>query len=397
MSGRGQIYFKLRTMSPELERELGDLISEIEGVECVTRDPGVEPDALLFEVGDDVDNDLCTLSNVIAVMDEVDVFLTSRSSEKHVLLKAMSIGAKEFVEQPIDRAEFIRQVKKYKEAKLGPVQSDIGNRGKVVAFMAAKGGVGVTTLVVHAAKLISEKARSGHQVALLDLPLFHGGLCTAIDCTTDYSFSDLMDNIDRLDREFIYQMFKVWHPGVHVLSSSTSQAISAEHVQLRMNRVLDCLRSCYDTILVDVGYRYDTVSRAMIKLCDEIFLVSEQTLPSLINAKSIVDELSKSVEMPSVREKVRLLVSKASSNGAISDRKFEKAIGMSIEHEFALDHTNVVRALDNGRCVHELTRKSPYITDVRKFVNRFLLESARKPLFGQKKLFRRGHVARANA
>src|SRR5215467_12571086 len=122
------------------------------------------------------------------------VIVVSPTKDPELILRAMRAGAREFVLES-DHEELRLAVRSQAQA-----QEVAEGSGSVISIFGAKGGVGATTV---AANLAGALQSAGSKVCLVDLDLHLGDVLSFMDVAGNYSITDVLSNMSRLDRELL--------------------------------------------------------------------------------------------------------------------------------------------------------------------------------------------------
>jgi pilus assembly protein CpaE len=155
-----KISVKIEVESENLSKELEQIILAVGGFRLHNEQGKDRPDLLIYELGENIDNEFKTLHSMLVANEVGELFVTSENKDTDLLLKAMRAGAKEFISQPLDEGEvknalvFFKKRVEQTSAVKEPVHA-----GQIVNVIGAKGGVGTTTVAVNLAMILSEKRR----------------------------------------------------------------------------------------------------------------------------------------------------------------------------------------------------------------------------------------------
>lgn len=144
--------------------------------------------------------------------------------------------------------------------------------GRVIAFAAAKGGAGTTTLAVNTALVLAEMAPGN--VAIADLDMFHGQVSTHLDIYGRGSTATLArEDPGSHTAEMIADSGRLHPSGLMVYGGpyrpDDAQGITSEQLGL----LLTALRNMYATVVVDCGSTLDGRAMAVLNSADRLALV----------------------------------------------------------------------------------------------------------------------------
>ena len=156
-------------------------------------------DILVIELGEDCKKDCQNISALLNSGSVKDIFLVLPRTEPEVLLQAMRSGAREFFPMPINKAEIVNALLKFKERNKSIASSEKGKKkGKIINIVGSKGGIGTTTTAVNFAASLLELQGARKSVALIDMNLLFGDIPLFLDIEAAFNWGEVAKNISRL-------------------------------------------------------------------------------------------------------------------------------------------------------------------------------------------------------
>ena len=154
--------------------------------------------------------------------------------------------------------------------------------GKIIVISSGKGGVGKTTTTLNLAYSLSKLKK---KVLLVDANLSTPNIGLHLGLTKfPITFNDLLEDVSNID-DGIYA-----HPyGFHLMPSSIK--IKDENYFLnryRLKEIFSKVKKKYDYILVDSAAGTGFESSEIIKIADELLIITNPELPSISDAFKIV-------------------------------------------------------------------------------------------------------------
>src|SRR5262245_51490627 len=140
-----------------------------------------------------------------------NVVLLASTVDPALMLEGMRAGVNEFIAEPLNQGDFDAALARL----LGQRTQPTG--GQVFAFVGAKGGVGTTTTAVNVATVL---AKLSHRTLLVVLHLAYGDAAVFLGADTRFSLLDALQNIHRLDEEFLKSLVVKTASGVDLLASA---------------------------------------------------------------------------------------------------------------------------------------------------------------------------------
>jgi len=278
-------------------------------------------------------------------MSLIAVASNSHSNERF-LLRAMRAGCNDFLSKPVDVVLLANALTRFQTmhaaASLGPQ-----NLGKIISMLGAKGGVGTTTLAIHLATHLVR--RHGKKVLLIDHKheLGHVALHLGIQDTI-YFFTELTQNVDRLDADLLEGFVTHHESGLDVISSPDRPAPMHDIPPGVTERVMDYLRTRYDFVLIDSSVVYGAALPALMLASDEVCLVCT---PDVAALRDLVRHTEHLAHLKGFASKLRIIVNRATSVDAVTSQQIEAAAKFPVSIAIPNSYLELVRAINAGEPV----------------------------------------------
>ncbi len=237
-------------------------------------------------------------------------------------------------------------------------------RCKALGFFGGKGGTGKTTLAVGVA---AQLAKAGKRVMLLDLDLQFGDVSMALDIDTKNSIVDLVQDRGGITIENI-NGFAVEHStGMSVLcapkSSEFAEFVNAGHVE----KIIDIMRPYYEYIIIDLPASFNDTTITACENCEEIFLVYNNEMLSLRNAKvcyCILEQLHQS-------DKIRFIINKF-EKGLVKTEDFAEMFQREMFATVPADYAAALSSINKGVAVTVAHPKSALSKGISEIANKII-------------------------
>ncbi len=254
-----------------------------------------------------------------------------------VMLAAMRAGVTEALADPVSPADLRSAVE-----RLSGADSSGGGRGRTLAFVGAKGGVGNTTLAVNIAALLATGRRAN--VLVVDLHITgHGDAALFLGVEPRFSIVDALENVHRLDGTFLRSLVATSKSGVDVLASPALPSVRhPEGKDLRV--LLERLASHYDYVVLDLP-RSDFGVLDAIEPVSAVCLVLNQELPTVRRASQIAALLRQRYG----KDRVGAVVSRYDARADIGQDDIERVGGLPVWAVLPSDYRRAVAAANVGR------------------------------------------------
>src|SRR6478672_6512395 len=270
-----------------------------------------------------------------------NIFFVAQDAAPELILHSMRAGANEFLTWPPARETLDDAIRRM-AARLEAIPGDRSVTTRL-AFFGAKGGVGTTTVAVNCAV---EIARLGNRATLLvDLKPGLGEASLFLGLRSRYTLLDALDNLHRLDAEFLRELVVKHKSGLEILSGSDLFDRPGSADGGALEELFRLLARQYEYIIVDAGSQINSCAVTALYTGDTIFLVANPDVPSIRNAQRILDRVR---QLGACGERVRILLNRAAEPYPIPPRQIEGALGHPIHHTFPSDYKTVSTALNSG-------------------------------------------------
>ena len=132
-----------------------------------------------------------------------------------------------------------------------------------------------------------------------------------------------------------------------------------------MERSIRFLAGVYDFVIIDCPRGVGDFNLATIDCCDDLFLIATPDVPALRDLSRYVDRLLQCNVSPS---KLRLVVNRYSSEGAVTLDQMVKSIRLPISISLPNSSAELIRAMNTGSPLSP-KRKCEYISQIRKLAS----------------------------
>ncbi len=286
----------------------------------------------------------------------------SDNTEAGLILEAMRAGCSEYLTPPV----FVDQVGEAMQrlrARLNIRKVVVPKAaGRILAMLGARGGAGATTLAVHLGSFLARQYSK--RVLLLDEHRRFGHVSLYLgEHDAKHHFYELVRNIARLD-ESLLQGFVLHHTAsLDLLPSPDSFDDSADVSLEDVQRAIRFLGHNYEFVVIDCPNGVHNLSLATVDCCDELYLVATPDVPALRDLSRCLDSFRQSNIAP---EKIKVVINRYSSEGALGLEQIEKAIQQPIAVTIPNASVDLIRAMNTGNPVPP-ERKSEFTSQMKKW------------------------------
>ena len=272
-------------------------------------------------------------------------------------------------------------------------------KSNVSVFTGISGGVGTTTIVMNLAKNIAQN-HPEKNILFLDFAytksisnLFFEMVQpkkTIVDILTVQKY-DMQELFENGLEKYSNNLFLV--PGIQK-HTDREYFDKLENIQRFLN-FIDYAKSYFDIVLIDVGMFEDVELEIDIQeLADNIFVITEFSIPSMSILKTYIDIIDKS----GWYSKTHIIANRSDSYGNITEEEAQKILSKGLKHHFQIDFSlpNDARHLrecwNEATLVNDIYPSSAFVVKLQEMGEKFFIEGDsrnmmakdEKPTFFQK-------------
>lgn len=325
-----------------------------------------QPDILLVDLRGDESSDVARLESLLQHKEaNLHIIATGANATMDTVRRLMRAGAADFIPQPISRSDLLTSI----EAIANRIKvMTAGPEGRVFAFLKAGGGVGATTLAVHAACSLPKAAGQSARSAILDLDLQYGRVALYLDIAGKASVADLIRSPERLDPVLFSTMMSRHPSGLDVLAAPPDMVPLDALTPDVAASIVDLARQKYDFVVLDLPHDWAAWTPAVLAKCDLLFLVLQANVGAIKQARRQIKALAQEGlgQVPLVvvlnRHQSRIF------RRDIPLKELENALGRRIDFLIPNDYKLVSEALDRGTPLANVKKWSKIERRIREMV-----------------------------
>jgi pilus assembly protein CpaE len=307
-----------------------------------------QPEVLLLELEPFIGRLEDVLREIRNGSPRTKVVIVHPDLDSQTILRSIRAGADEFVHPPWDESLHIALRRLAAAIDSGPGHQ---HRGKVIAFLSAKGGCGATTIACHIANLLHRQ--TGKSVLLADFDFTSGMIGFLMKANSMYSILDAAENLSRLDNSLWKALIAEVKPGFSVVPSPASFDYSKSPDKEDLCATIRFMRTQHDWVVLDLGRSLNSVASSVYEEVDQIFLVSVLEVIALHGLKTIVRGL---IESGHNLDKLQLILNRAPKMMDMTTGELEKILGRSLYAIVPNDYASLNQAYSQGTLVSEANR-----------------------------------------
>jgi pilus assembly protein CpaE len=312
-----------------------------------------------------LDNDrdaILKLSQEISRASSCATVIVSNDRDPDTILQAMRSGARDFAylggaDDDVRRALLT--------LNLNLSQGQIKD-GKVTAVFSCKGGSGATTIATNlAGALLNGHSEASGQVVLLDLDFQMGDTLVFLDLASRYSWTDLRNNLHRLDKDLLFQSLTTHDCGLSVVAQADQPEEADELGARDVSEGIRFLRRHFQHVVLDGLRDFRDTTLAALDAADTVFLTMTQDIPALKNANRCLQVFRK---LGYSGDKVKLVLNRFNKRGDLDPDSIADALGAPVHVTVANDFPTVSGAVNVGSLLVKAAPRARVTADVKALI-----------------------------
>ncbi|MGZ3378610.1 MAG: AAA family ATPase [Phenylobacterium sp.] len=243
------------------------------------------------------------------------------------------------------------------------------------AVIGAVGGSGATTLAIEIANQLCARQAKEKSVCLIDLCLADGSTGPYLGASPTLRLPDLAAAADKLDAAMLQAFVTPVTKHLDLLAAPRDPQgfdIAPREAILRM---LEVACESYDWVILDMPRHRRPWSLEVLGGCDEMLVISELTVPALLAARSLSDEIERDLGSG---QKPKIVLNRLASRmfgPAPSMAEAERALQRKAEGGISSDWEAAAASVNLGGPIATHRPKSKIVKDVQQLVDRLAAQS----------------------
>jgi pilus assembly protein CpaE len=284
---------------------------------------------------------------------DVETIVISAEQSPAFLLKAMQTGVREVLPTLLNATTMgaaVQRVTRKRKPAAAPAEL-----GKVMAFMACKGGSGASFLAANVAHALS--LRDGRTVALIDLDLqFGDSLLMLSDQPAASHVAEVAHNIARLDAELLRSAMVQVSGTLSVLPAPDELTQALEVQPEHVEAIIKQAQQMFDFVVIDLGRSINSVSLRALDMAAHVFPVLQLSLPNVRDARRL-RTLFKSLDY--APQKIHWLVNRYQKGSDITLDSLEQTLASKSITTIPNHFSAVSASVNQGVPIGKMARSNP--------------------------------------
>ena len=308
------------------------------------------PELIVVEVGDDSDKTLREVDELAEVCDPgTKVIVLGNTNDVSFFRGLTRKGVSDYIVTPFTARQLFDVIES------ASVDPDSPQLGRTIAFVAARGGAGGSTIAHNTAWTMAQSLQD--DVALVDLDITFGTAGLAFNLEMTRGIDSLLAEPERLDDQLLDRYLTAYDDYLKILVSPANLDAQESIVTGSLDTLLQLIRLKVPYVVMDVPHRWAPWTKQILVEADETVICSTLDLASLRDTRNLAERLKaqRGEDTP-----VRVVLNHVglSKKTELSPKDFEEAIGeapaLVIAHDPALFGT----ASNNGQMVGQVNARS---------------------------------------
>lgn len=296
-----------------------------------------------------------------------------------VVRNLMRLERSDVLEAPFSDADLLGVIEALMVQKTAAAAAaPTGEVARCWAVSGAVGGAGATTIAVEIATQLCTRASRDKSVCLIDLNLADGSAAAYLGSSPAMRLGDLARAADKLDASMLQAFVTPVTKQLDLLAAARDPQAFDLAPPESILRLLEVACEIYEWVIVDMPRHRRPWTLQALSGCDEILVVSELTVPALLAARSLSDEIERDI---SSGLKPRIVLNRLASRmfgPAPSMAEAERALQRKAEGGVSSDWEAAAASVNLGGPIATHRPKSKIVKDVQLIVGRLAAASAHR-------------------
>jgi pilus assembly protein CpaE len=238
------------------------------------------------------------------------------------------------------------------------------------AVTGAVGGAGATTLAIEIANQLCSRQDKEKAVCLIDLNLADGAAAAYLGATPAMRLNELAGAAQRLDAAMLQAFVTPVTKHLDLLAAARDPTAFDLVPREAILRMLEIACESYAWVIIDMPRHRRAWSLETLGGCDEVLVVSELTVPALLAARSLSDEIDRDLGNGNKPKIILNRLAARMFGPAPSMSEAERALQRKAEAGISSDWEAAAASVNLGGPIATHRPKSKIVKDVQALVDR---------------------------
>jgi CheY-like chemotaxis protein len=258
----------------------------------------------------------------------IPILMFTAKTQTEDKLAGYQSGVDIYLTKPIHPVELHANIKALLAQKQARAKT-LENKGYVVGVVAAKGGLGVSTIALNLA--VACKQSTNCQVVAVETRPGQGYWADELGISDASGLSTMLRmNRPEITRAVIEQQLQPTAFGVSLLlATDTSGDYDSIASLSQFDTIVQELSLMADLVVLDIGTSFHPAYRILVDLCDEIILIAEPLPITVKRTRVLLMEL-KSLNFGSAKALSLVTVNRTRSEMSLTSSQIEEMLGQAV-------------------------------------------------------------------
>jgi pilus assembly protein CpaE len=268
-------------------------------------------------------------------MGDIPIIMFTAKTQVEDKVQGLESGVDVYLTKPTQPRELFAQVKvlinRTKKSITTPLPRELP-RGYMIGVMAAKGGIGVSSLAINLG--ITLHRMTTQEVLVADFQPGRGDISWYLGYSGHTGLNNLLElDPASISLEVVENEITIHSSGVQLLLASQSPKAAGQMVEVdRFKKIASNLPYLTRWVLLDLGSNLFPATQSLAKLCDHILIVVEPTPTNIYQTQALIDDLS-TLRIGERRFQV-VLINRVRSSIQLNWKQVENELGHKIDNVF---------------------------------------------------------------
>jgi len=289
-----------------LERKGFEIIAALSGKEALAKAESEQPEAVILDVMmPDMDGfEVCRQLRTNPATAGIPVLMLTAKTHVKDKVAGFQAGADDYMVKPIHPDELASRVAAVILRASGRASASTEPpEAKVIGFLGAKGGVGITTLAINVAAALAAGIAEGKRIVLAEMR--SGLAAAAIQLGLDQrkGWVELLRRpVANIDQAFVDSQLQLHKAGIMVLCGQTDPpGVALPLHRAHAQAVLRYLVPNADYLLLDLGIGLEDTNRFLLSQCASVVIGVNPDQAAVAMGASVLTALARSTSFSSCR------------------------------------------------------------------------------------------------
>ena len=255
-------------------------------------------------------------------------------------------GARSFVTKPINEVDFasnLREILAQKGAAPGRDEAHAATMGRIITFVAPKGGTGRTSTAINTSIALHQATKKS--LVIVDADFAAPSVDVALNLRDDHDLTDLLPRLAQFDQELASGILAQHATGIRALLAPPPAEEGTPITVPQVQQLLAQLKRMYAWVVVDLGLPLDETGYAFLDASDRIVMTLLPEMTGLRNTRLMLNQFR---GRGYAGDKLYLVLNRATMPSAVSKGDVEKRLNVRIQHAVPDDQALASYSINRG-------------------------------------------------